>query len=73
MCGAATGSGIDNLQNRKILPHAGLQHIPAEGLAEVGYAPGKSANLDPVRVDPLPSALASSAQLRSQRGSRDRS
>ena len=26
MCAAATGSGIDNLQNRKILPHAGLQH-----------------------------------------------
>ena len=34
-----------------------------EGLAEVGYAPGKSANLDPVRVDPLPSALASGLNL----------
>ena len=30
MCGAATGSGIDNLQNRDILPHPGLQHIYAK-------------------------------------------
>ena len=44
----------------------------AEGLAEVGYAPGKSANLDPVRVDPLPSALASGLNLGPQRGSHDR-
>ena len=29
----------------------------------MAYAPGNSANLDPVRVDPLPSALASRLKL----------